>query len=109
MTGFNSQNVIDDLKINRDGEQAKRFTVDMPANNGCDATFTCETIDVVGVEPYTAKQRLRDGSVYAEIQDVVVDGSKTGGHVCEERYEANAAPVGTTSEVALTAPSRIVA
>ncbi len=69
LTGFNRQNALNDLKITRNGEQKRRFTVDMPANNGCDATFTCETIDVVWVEPYTAEQRLRDGSVYAESDD----------------------------------------
>ena len=63
--GFNFQNVIDDVKITRNGEEKKRFTVDMPANNGCDATFACQTIEVVSVEPYTPEQRLRDGSIYA--------------------------------------------
>jgi hypothetical protein len=41
----------------------------MPANNGCDATFTCQTIEVVSVEPYTPEQRLRDGSIYAKNED----------------------------------------
>jgi hypothetical protein len=67
LTGFNFQNVIDDLKIECNPQgSTKRFSVDIPGNNGCDATFLCDTIRVVLVEPYTIEQRISDGSVYSE-------------------------------------------
>jgi hypothetical protein len=63
---FNFQNVIDDLSITPNTESSRRFRVNIPANNGCDATFLCNSIKVISAEPYTIEQRLRDGSVYAE-------------------------------------------
>lgn len=61
MSDFNQQNAIDDLRISG----KKPFNVDIPANNGCDATFLCESIDVMSVVPYSLEQRSRDGSTYA--------------------------------------------
>lgn len=63
---FNQQNVIDDLKIEVSSENKTRFTVDVPADNGSDMTFSCEAIRIVSVQPYTIDQRIRDGSVYAK-------------------------------------------
>jgi hypothetical protein len=63
---FNQQNVIDDLRIEVSSENKRCFTVDVPANNGCDMTFSCEAIRIVSVQPYTIDQRIRDGSVYVK-------------------------------------------
>jgi hypothetical protein len=60
LTEFNHQNVIDNLNITG----RRPFLVDIPANNGCDATFSCETIDVLSVAPYDFEHRTRDGSIY---------------------------------------------
>jgi hypothetical protein len=64
---FNHQNVIDALNIeSRVQQREKRFVVDMPANNGCDARFLCDAIRVISVEPYTIEQRIRDESIYVK-------------------------------------------
>lgn len=62
---FNRQNAIDDLKIESDASSGKRFAVDIPANNGCDASFLCDSISVIAAEPYTHEERVHDRSVYA--------------------------------------------
>jgi hypothetical protein len=63
---FNLQNVIDDLKVEAVGDSGRRFAVEMPPNNGCDATFSCDSIRVASVEPYTREERIQDGSVYKD-------------------------------------------
>lgn len=62
---FNGQNAIDDLRIGLGASGGKRFVVDIPANNGCDASFLCDSISVVSAEPYKHDERIRDCSVYA--------------------------------------------
>lgn len=64
---FNHQNVIDDLAITRDETSVALFAVDIPANNGLDLTFTCDSIDVVDVREYGADERKADGSIYSEL------------------------------------------
>ena len=62
---FNHQNAIDDLKIESDPSSRRRFVVDIPANNGCDAKFSCDSVTIVSAEPYTSERRTRDDSVHA--------------------------------------------
>lgn len=61
---FNDQNAIDDLKIDLGANSGKRFVVDIPANNGFDASFLCDLISIISAEPYTHEERIRDRSVY---------------------------------------------
>ena len=69
LVDFNHQNVLYDLKIESSADGAtKRFTVDMPASNGFDATFLCDTIRIVSVQPYPIQQHISDGSVSGEPQ-----------------------------------------
>lgn len=62
---FNHQNAIDDLEVTPVTEVPGRFSVYMPSNWGCDVEFTCESIAVLSVEPYTEEAMIIDGSVYA--------------------------------------------
>jgi hypothetical protein len=62
---FNRQNAIDDLEIEPSTCGGKGLVVDIPANNGCDASFLCDSISVISAEPYTHDERIRDCSVYA--------------------------------------------
>lgn len=62
---FNNQNAIDGMEIEPATDGDGQFSVYLPSNSGCEASFNCDRISVSAAEPYTGEQMARDLSIYA--------------------------------------------
>lgn len=59
---FNNQNVLWDLELIEpqvEGEDAGRWVIGMPSSNGAEASFRCESVELVDVKAFTPPSRLR--------------------------------------------------
>jgi len=57
LNGFNNQNVLWELEISdidpsTEENNGRRYEVFMPTSHGCEASFKCQSITVIGAEPH---------------------------------------------------------